>query len=147
MVYIPQPPSISICHAFPFSGFIQDHWSVSSLIYNPWITCDVPRSAGRLGSKQRSCLHPGVIPSRWWNRPHLSIVRSRDEYSILLSFPLLTFVQLDAPESTMAIDVIDHYLLAVRLGDIYQIPLGSIIFTITQVYVLESSTTVDPLRL
>ena len=91
----------------------------------------VPRSTGHLGSKQCVSLHPRVIPSRRWNRPYLSTVRSRNEYSIPLSFPLLTFAQLDAPESTTAVDVIDPYLSAIRLGDTYQIPLGSVILTIT----------------
>ena len=147
MVYIPWPPSISIYRALPFSGFIQGHWSVSSLIYNPWITCHIPCSVGHLGSKQRASLHPIVIPSHRWNRPYLSTVRSRSEYSIPLSFSLLTFTQLDAPELTTAVDMIDPYLSAVRSGDTYQIPLGSIILTITQVYVPKFSTAVDPLRL
>ena len=147
MVYIPRPPSISIYHALPFTGFIQDHWSVSSLIYNSWITCHVPRFAQRLGSKQRASLHPRVIPSRRWNRPYLSTIRSRSKYSIPLSFPLLTFAQLDAPESITAIDVIDPYFSAIRLGDTYQIPLGSVILTIVQFYFLELSTAIDPLRL
>ena len=67
-VYIPRPPSTFNCRTLPFSRFIQYRWSDSSLISNPWITCHVPCSTRRLGSKQRANLHPGVISNHRWNR-------------------------------------------------------------------------------
>ena len=73
IVYFPQPPFIPICHALPFSRFIQDHRSDSSLISNPFITCHVPLSTGHLDNKQRASLHPGNISNRWWKG--LSLLR------------------------------------------------------------------------
>ena len=137
--------SYFICRALSFSGFVQDHWSDSSLISNPWITCHVPRFAMRLGPKHHATFCPGIIPSRRYYRPHLSAIRLRSKYSILLSLLALSFVQLFSPESSTAVDVINLYLWAIRLGNTYQIPLGSVILTTAQVHFPESSTAIDPL--